>query len=120
MHYSLRLYLKATGEAFTLASLSTTFKQTWKRAQSRWLASLVLYFVLFSFAHAPRCISIRIAVATASLVHELIPSRMLTERKGCSATQLALAWVHAQGDDVFPIPGTKSVQRLLEASRGGS
>ncbi|MGI8845061.1 MAG: aldo/keto reductase, partial [Thermoleophilaceae bacterium] len=21
--------------------------------------------------------------------------------------QLALAWVHAQGDDVFPIPGTK-------------
>jgi aryl-alcohol dehydrogenase-like predicted oxidoreductase len=36
--------------------------------------------------------------------------------KGCTAAQLSLAWVHAQGDDVFPIPGTKSVSRLLEAS----
>jgi aryl-alcohol dehydrogenase-like predicted oxidoreductase len=31
---------------------------------------------------------------------------MATE-KGVTAGQLALAWVHAQGDDVFPIPGTK-------------
>jgi aryl-alcohol dehydrogenase-like predicted oxidoreductase len=35
--------------------------------------------------------------------------------KGCSPAQLCLAWVHAQGQDVFPIPGTKSVSRLLEA-----
>lgn len=27
--------------------------------------------------------------------------------KGCTAAQLALAWVLAQGDDVIPIPGTK-------------
>jgi aryl-alcohol dehydrogenase-like predicted oxidoreductase len=27
--------------------------------------------------------------------------------KGVTAGQLALAWVHAQGDDVVPIPGTK-------------
>jgi aryl-alcohol dehydrogenase-like predicted oxidoreductase len=31
---------------------------------------------------------------------------MATE-KNVTAGQLALAWVHAQGDDVFPIPGTK-------------
>jgi aryl-alcohol dehydrogenase-like predicted oxidoreductase len=30
--------------------------------------------------------------------------------KGCSAGQLALAWVHAQGNDVFTIPGTKRVK----------
>jgi len=34
--------------------------------------------------------------------------------KGCSAGQLALAWVHAQGEDIFPIPGTKSAHRLEE------
>lgn len=28
-------------------------------------------------------------------------------RKGCSASQLALAWLLAKGDDIVPIPGTK-------------
>ena len=31
----------------------------------------------------------------------------MAEARGVSAAQMALAWVHAQGDDVFPIPGTK-------------
>jgi aryl-alcohol dehydrogenase-like predicted oxidoreductase len=34
--------------------------------------------------------------------------------KGCTASQLALAWVHGQGEDVFPIPGTKSSARIRE------
>jgi aryl-alcohol dehydrogenase-like predicted oxidoreductase len=33
--------------------------------------------------------------------------RAVAERKGCTAGQLALAWVLAQGPDVVPIPGTK-------------
>ena len=33
--------------------------------------------------------------------------------KGCSTAQLALAWVHAQGDDIFPIPGTTKEKNLL-------
>ncbi|KAF6264199.1 oxidoreductase B [Scenedesmus sp. NREL 46B-D3] len=37
---------------------------------------------------------------------------------GCSAGQLALAWVHAQGSDVFTIPGTKRV-KYLEENIGG-
>ena len=32
--------------------------------------------------------------------------------KGCTAAQLALAWVLAQGDDIVPIPGTKHVKYL--------
>jgi aryl-alcohol dehydrogenase-like predicted oxidoreductase len=31
-----------------------------------------------------------------------------------SASQLALAWVLAQGDDLVPIPGTKRVKYLEE------
>ncbi len=38
----------------------------------------------------------------------------LAETKGCSAGQLALAWVMAQGDDVSPIPGTRKLERLEE------
>ena len=34
--------------------------------------------------------------------------------KGCTASQLALAWVHAQGGDVVPIPGTKRRKYLEE------
>ena len=37
----------------------------------------------------------------------------LAQRKGCKASQLALAWVLAQGDDIVPIPGTKR-RRYLE------
>ena len=37
----------------------------------------------------------------------------LAAGRGCSAGQLALAWVLAQGDDVVPIPGTKR-RRYLE------
>ena len=35
-------------------------------------------------------------------------------KKGCTPAQLALAWVHAQGEDIFPIPGTKDPSRLEE------
>jgi len=38
----------------------------------------------------------------------------IAKRKGCTPAQLALAWVHSKGDDVFPIPGTKSSKRLEE------
>ena len=38
----------------------------------------------------------------------------LAESKGISVTQLALAWLLAQGDDVVPIPGTRSETRLAE------
>jgi aryl-alcohol dehydrogenase-like predicted oxidoreductase len=38
----------------------------------------------------------------------------LAVEKGCKASQLALAWVMAQGDFIFPIPGTKRVPYLEE------
>jgi aryl-alcohol dehydrogenase-like predicted oxidoreductase len=41
----------------------------------------------------------------------------LAVRKGCTASQLALAWVLAQGDHIFPIPGTKRIQYLEENVR---
>ena len=37
----------------------------------------------------------------------------LAHQMGCTAAQLALAWVLAQGDDIIPIPGTKK-QKYLE------
>jgi aryl-alcohol dehydrogenase-like predicted oxidoreductase len=40
--------------------------------------------------------------------------RAMAEEKGITAGQLALAWVHAQGDDVVPIPGTKRRKYLEE------
>jgi aryl-alcohol dehydrogenase-like predicted oxidoreductase len=37
--------------------------------------------------------------------------------KGVSSAQVALAWVHAQGDDIVPIPGTKRRRYLEENVR---
>lgn len=36
----------------------------------------------------------------------------LAAKKGCTASQLALAWLLAQGEDIFPIPGTKRIPYL--------
>ena len=38
----------------------------------------------------------------------------IAQRKGCTPAQLALAWLHFQGDDIFPIPGTKTASRVEE------
>ena len=41
----------------------------------------------------------------------------MAEEKGCTPSQLALAWVLAQGEDVVPIPGTKRRKYLEENAR---
>jgi len=38
----------------------------------------------------------------------------LARAKGCTPSQLALAWVLAQGEDIVPIPGTKRMKYLDE------
>jgi aryl-alcohol dehydrogenase-like predicted oxidoreductase len=38
----------------------------------------------------------------------------LAAARGCTAAQLALAWVLAQGQDIVPIPGTRSIARLRD------
>lgn len=38
----------------------------------------------------------------------------IAKEKNCTPSQLALAWVMAQGDFIFPIPGTKRVKYLEE------
>ena len=40
--------------------------------------------------------------------------KRLCADKAVSGAQLALAWLHAQGEDVFPIPGTKQSKRVVE------
>lgn len=45
------------------------------------------------------------------LVHKI---EDMAKDKNCSAAQLALAWVLAQGDYIFPIPGTKHIKYLDE------
>jgi len=46
-----------------------------------------------------------------SLVERL--EKIAAEKK-CRPAQLALAWLLARGEDIFPIPGTKRVERLEE------
>ena len=45
---------------------------------------------------------------TAGLLEELAAD------KGIALSQLALAWLLAQGDDIVPIPGTRNARRLEE------
>jgi len=55
--------------------------------------------------------------APANLAHnlELVrPIETMAREKGCTPSQLVLAWLLAQGHDVIPIPGTKRKERLME------
>ena len=46
---------------------------------------------------------------------KLLPAyHALAQEAGCSPSQLALAWLLHQGDDIIPIPGTTSVNHLLD------
>ncbi|ERS99005.1 hypothetical protein HMPREF1624_04200 [Sporothrix schenckii ATCC 58251] len=47
-------------------------------------------------------------VATVAQIGEL------AKKKGVTTAQLCLAWLLAQGDDVFAIPGTRKTERLQE------
>uniref|UniRef100_A0ACD5XRF3 Uncharacterized protein n=1 Tax=Avena sativa TaxID=4498 RepID=A0ACD5XRF3_AVESA len=38
--------------------------------------------------------------------------KAMAVRKGCTPSQLALAWVHHQGSDVCPIPGTTKIENF--------
>jgi aryl-alcohol dehydrogenase-like predicted oxidoreductase len=38
----------------------------------------------------------------------------IAAEKKCRPAQLALAWLLTRGEDLFPIPGTKRVERLEE------
>jgi aryl-alcohol dehydrogenase-like predicted oxidoreductase len=40
--------------------------------------------------------------------------KILADQKGCSPSQLAIAWVLAQGEDIITIPGTKRIKYLEE------
>ncbi len=40
--------------------------------------------------------------------------REIAAEKGCMPSQLALAWLLAQGEDIVPIPGTKKEKYLIE------
>jgi len=41
----------------------------------------------------------------------------LAREKQCTPSQLALAWLLAQGENIVPIPGTSSIERLEENAR---
>ena len=46
---------------------------------------------------------------------KLLPAyKALAQEAACSPAQLALAWLLHQGEDIIPIPGTTSVDHLLE------
>jgi len=45
------------------------------------------------------------------LVDEIVN---LAKKKGCTPSQLTLAWLLAQEDDIIPIPGTKKIKYLEE------
>jgi aryl-alcohol dehydrogenase-like predicted oxidoreductase len=49
--------------------------------------------------------------ANVAAVGEL---KAFAQSKGVTVTQLALAWLLAQGDDIVPIPGTRKVHRVEE------
>ncbi|EKX37333.1 hypothetical protein GUITHDRAFT_78112 [Guillardia theta CCMP2712] len=46
--------------------------------------------------------------------------KAVADRKGCTPAQVALAWLLNQGNDVFPIPGTKSPERMEASENAGA
>ena len=58
------------------------------------------YFPRFSEENLP---------ANVKLVSQF---KHIADKKGCTSSQLAIAWILKQGDDLIPIPGTKKMKYL--------
>jgi aryl-alcohol dehydrogenase-like predicted oxidoreductase len=56
----------------------------------------------------------------AANVRGLDALREIAQAKDITVPQLALAWLLAQGDDIVPIPGTRSSRRIAENARAAS
>lgn len=57
----------------------------------------------------------RFSEANFPLILELVDTiKAVAARKGCTAAQLTMAWLMSRGDDVIPIPGTRSIKYLEE------
>ena len=57
----------------------------------------------------------RFQADTMALNQRLVDAvKRVASRRGCTAAQLALAWLLDRGDDIVPIPGTRSSARLDE------
>ncbi|WP_329141466.1 aldo/keto reductase [Streptomyces sp. NBC_00670] len=62
-------------------------------------------------AHSPR-------FADGNVEHNLAlveAVRAVAEEKGCTVAQLVIAWVAAQGEDIVPLVGARTRERLAEA-----
>ena len=64
-------------------------------------------------SQAGRCDQVSLCVCPLRGAY-LFVGREIATKKGCTASQLCLAWVLAQGDDFIPIPGTKKEKYLRE------
>jgi len=49
--------------------------------------------------------------------HRFLPLLKLAEELGVTPAQLALAWLLHQGEDIFPIPGTRRADRVVENAK---
>jgi aryl-alcohol dehydrogenase-like predicted oxidoreductase len=49
--------------------------------------------------------------ANVKLVNQF---KALADKKGCTTSQLSIAWLLKQGEDIIPIPGTKKIKYLEE------
>ena len=75
----------------------------------RWLSSLCRMPSLLQWALAWLPSNCATTVPQLCQNMELVERmRAVAQRKGATASQLALAWVLVQGPDVVPIPGAKA------------
>ncbi|KAE8022932.1 hypothetical protein FH972_008691 [Carpinus fangiana] len=73
------------------------------------LCSIMLMYVFTA------CLQFQPRFQPENLEHNKIIFERVNEmatNKGCTPSQLALAWVHHQGDDVCPIPGTTKIKNF--------
>ncbi|KAK2990858.1 hypothetical protein RJ640_002842 [Escallonia rubra] len=70
----------------------------------------MLKIVLFFFQHVPKFQGENFE--RNKTAYERV--KEMAEKKGCTPSQLALAWVLHQGNDVVPIPGTTKIENFNE------
>ncbi|CAI9262360.1 unnamed protein product [Lactuca saligna] len=68
--------------------------------------------VPIEITNLPRFLPENLRIENNKMLYERVSA--IAVKKGCTPSQLALAWVHHQGKDVVPIPGTTKIENLQQ------
>ena len=103
--------------ANTFSSFEEIDEKDWRRQVPRFKDGTIIVIIITTYLDLSSSLLLLLLLGAFESNTSNSEFFAIAKEKNVTPAQLALAWVIAQGDDVVPIPGTKSIERLEENAK---